>query len=85
VKLWANEHPDLNTQPAFKFSIKAQYRDCLSRQVGEAIVILHSKDGLLNSKSEYLNNCLTRKDWEMTGRGKKEKDWKMKLKSKCQN
>jgi hypothetical protein len=51
------------------FSIKAQYRDCLSRQVGEAIGILHSKDDLLNSKSEYLNNCLTRitiseKDWE---------------------
>ena len=60
VKHWANEHTDLNSQPDFMFSIKAQYRDCLSRQVGEAIGTLHSKDDILNNKSEYLNNGLTR-------------------------
>ena len=59
-KHWMLSHPGMNTLPAFRFRIVAQYRDCLSRQVGEAIKILYSQDHLLNSKSEYLNNCLTR-------------------------
>ena len=69
IKHWVMSHPELDERPAFKFTIKTQYKDCLSRQVGEAIEILHSKDDLLNSKSEYLNNCLTRititeQNWE---------------------
>ena len=67
--MWVKNHPELESAPAFGFTILAQYKDCLSRQVGEAIKILYSPDYLLNSKSEYLNNCLTRitineQDWE---------------------
>jgi hypothetical protein len=36
------------------------YRDCLSRQVEEAIRIHYSKDTLLNSKNEYGSNVLAR-------------------------
>ena len=37
-----------------------QHMDALSRQVGEAITTMYSRDILLNSKSEYMYNCLTR-------------------------
>ena len=40
--------------------IVQQYRDCLSRQVGEAMHILFSKYKLLNSKNEYVQNCISR-------------------------
>ena len=40
--------------------MKARFRDCLSRQVTEAISIIYTKDQLLNSKNEYMANCLTR-------------------------
>ena len=46
--------------PPFKIKILKQYRDCLPRQVGEAIPILLSKDQLLNSKNEYIQNCIER-------------------------
>ena len=55
-----NEHPEMDVCPKFSFKIKARFRDCLSRQVAEAITILYSKDQLLNSKNEYMANCLTR-------------------------
>jgi hypothetical protein len=60
IKHWVNVHPDLDSQPPIKFKIVSQHKDCLSRQVAEAIGILHSQDELLNSKSEYMKNCLTR-------------------------
>ena len=37
-----------------------RFRDCLSRQVAEAISIQYTKDQILNSKNEYMANCLTR-------------------------
>ena len=60
VKHWMNEHPEMDRRPSFSFRIMARFRDCLSRQVAEAINILYSKDQLLNSKNEYMANCLTR-------------------------
>ena len=42
------------------FKIRKQFTDCLSRQVGEAVAILLSKDQLLNSKNEYVQNCISR-------------------------
>ena len=60
VKHWMNTHPEMNTLPPFKIKIIKQYRDCLSRQLGEAIAIYVSKDTLLNGKNEYLNNCISR-------------------------
>ena len=79
VKHWMIEHPEKTFLPTFKFSIVAQYRDCLSRQIGEAIKILYSKDHLLNSKTEYMNNCLTRiaipeENWEKNERKRRESE-----------
>ena len=42
------------------FSITSRYRDCLSRQIGEALRINYSKDIILNSKGEYLSNTISR-------------------------
>jgi hypothetical protein len=55
-----NVHPDRKDCPDFSFSIMNMFRDCLSRQVAEAISILYTKDQILNSKNEYMANCLTR-------------------------
>ena len=44
----------------FKFKITSLYKDCLSRQIGEALRIYYSKDDILNSKCEYMDNCITR-------------------------
>ena len=60
VKHWMRSHPNLETAPHFNIKILRQYRDCLSRQVGEAIAILLSPDNLLNSKNEYIQNCISR-------------------------
>ena len=60
IKHWMNVHPDRKDCPDFSFSIKNRFRDCLSRQVAEAISILYTKDQILNSKNEYMANCLTR-------------------------
>ena len=60
VKHWMNEHPDANVCSEFSFTLKAKFRECLSRQVAEAINIMYSKDQQLNSKNEYMANCLTR-------------------------
>ena len=60
VKHWMNAHPTLPNPPEMEFNIAARYRDCLSRQIGEAMMINFSKDILLNSKSEYNTNSLSR-------------------------
>ena len=60
VKHWMKTHPELEAAPQFKIRILRQYKDCLSRQVGEAIAIFLSKDSLLNSKNEYVQNCISR-------------------------
>jgi hypothetical protein len=60
VKHWIQEHPAARKRPEFEFSILGVYRDCLSRQVAEALRIFYSDAHLLNSKNEYLANCLTR-------------------------
>ena len=55
-----NEHPESRECPEFSFSILSRFRDCLSRQVAEAIAILYMEDQILNSKNKYMANCLTR-------------------------
>ena len=46
--------------PLFTFSITTTFKDCLSSQIGEALQIQYSPDIILNSKSEYFDNCITR-------------------------
>ena len=60
IKHWMNDHSELKERPFFKFSILGRYKDCLSRQVAEAIRILNTKDEILNSRNEYLENCIPR-------------------------
>ena len=60
IKHWMEEHPELNNLPEFRFRVIRKYRDCLSRQLGEALIILTSEDKLLNSKNEYISNSITK-------------------------
>ena len=60
VKHWMECHPFSVEQPGFKFTIIGAFKDCLSRQVAEAMRIYYSHDNLLNSKNEYLSNNIAR-------------------------
>ena len=60
VKHWMESHPFSVEQPGFKFTIIGAFKDCLSRQVAEAMKIYYSTDNLLNSKNEYLSNNISR-------------------------
>ena len=73
VKHWISSHEEEKEQPDFIFRKLTSYKDCLSRQVAEAILIHYSEDSLLNSKNEYNSNCLARVTVERKGRGRKGK------------
>ena len=60
VKHWMVDHPDQKELPLFKFKVVKKFKDCLSRQVAEALRIMNTKDNILNSKNEYLDNCIPR-------------------------
>ena len=60
MKHWMQQHAEDDVMPHFTFTILQSFRDCLSRQVAEAIRIHYSKDTLLNSKNEYGSNHLAR-------------------------
>ena len=60
VKHWMTAHPDLPCSPQMEFKITGMNKDCLSRQIGEALRINYSKDVILNSKGEYLSNAISR-------------------------
>ena len=74
-----NTHENLPSPPIMDFSITAKYGDCLSRQIGETLRIHYSKDVILNSKSEYMSNTISRltieKDaWERKERSRMEEE-----------
>jgi hypothetical protein len=52
-------------------TLKARFRDCLSRQFAKVISIMYTKDQQLNSKNEYMANCLTRICVEESGKGRR--------------
>ena len=58
VEHWMNCHGNSMTPPVFKFEIKASYRDSMSRQLAEALLI--EKEGNLNRRTEYGSNHLCR-------------------------
>ena len=60
IKHWMVDHPAQKELPLFKFSVIRKFKDCLSRQVAEALRIMSTKDRILNSKNEYLDNCIPR-------------------------
>jgi hypothetical protein len=43
-----------------EFTVTGRFKDCLSRQISEALRINNSTDVLLNSKGEYGNNSVSR-------------------------
>ena len=47
-------HSEEEQMPKFTFTILKSFKDYLSRQVAEALMIHHSGDELLNSKNQYL-------------------------------
>jgi hypothetical protein len=60
IKCWLTSHEEEEKCPDFKFRIVGSFKDCLTRQVSEAVMIHYSKEILLNSKNENNSNCLTR-------------------------
>ena len=46
------EHPGEDVEPPFRFEIVSQHKDCLSRQLKEAVRIIN-RPGTLNSKGEF--------------------------------
>ena len=55
---WAEKHEDDIECPVFKFKMAGQYKDALTRQISEAILI--SEKGGLNKKCEFRVNELCR-------------------------
>ena len=51
LKHWLLSHEEDKEQPEFIFKKISSHKDCLSRQIAEAILIHYSKDSLLNSKN----------------------------------
>ena len=45
-------HPTLREIPKFHYKIRRSYKDCLSRQIGEAVAIMMTEDAILNDKCE---------------------------------
>ena len=60
VKHWMTSHPSLPSPPEMEFSVTGRFKDCLSRQISEALKINNSPDILLNSKGEYGHNSVSR-------------------------
>ena len=50
VKHWLSFHPEHPNPPLFNFKVTQQVKDCMSRQVAEAIRIQNTKDNIFNSK-----------------------------------
>ena len=76
VKHWLSSHEEDKEQPEFIFKKTSSHKDCLSRQIAEAILIHYSKDSLLNSKNEYNLNCLARVTVEETMYDRKRRERK---------
>ena len=60
IKHWMLAHPENNTPPQMAFKITSLFRDCLYLQIGKALQINYSRDRILNSKNEYMSNCISR-------------------------
>ena len=77
IKHWRITHPEMIDMPRIEFRISGRFKDALSRQVSEAMDIYFTKDNILNSKSEYVKNCISRltvgeQDWERKERERQE-------------
>ena len=76
-KHWREFHPEMMEMPTFKFKIVKSFRDSLSRQVAESVRI-DLRVGVINSKTMYSRNRLTRlevdkSEWERSEEERKRK------------
>ena len=62
--------------PKFNFRIRSSYKDCLSRQLAEAVAIHATGDKILNGKCEYLQNNIARVKVDETDIEKKKREAK---------
>ena len=74
IKHWMECHPTLREIPKFHYKIRRSYKDCLSRQIGEAVAIMMTEDAILNDKCEYLSNCIARVKVDETELERKKKE-----------
>ena len=56
----AHWHEEKDSRPTFSFRVIESFKDCLPRQVAEAIRIHYATDELLKSKNEYNANHLSK-------------------------
>ena len=68
VKHWFLDHQEEASLPAFRFRVLGKYKDCLTRQLKEAIRVQNRPDNL-NSKGEFGGVTIPRlvvekPDWE---------------------
>ena len=79
-KHWDEAHPGEN-MPTFKFKMVGSFKDCLTRQVAEAVRIMN-KGRVLNSKSEF-SRChisrLTVEKTEWEEKAEEKKKWLEKM------
>ena len=54
VKHWMEKHPSLDRFPPFRYKIRKTFKDCLSRQVNEAVAIFMAEETLLNEKNDKI-------------------------------
>ena len=60
IKHWMTSHPSLPNPPEMGFKVTGRFKDCLTRQVSEALRISWTGDSILNSKAEYGHNTVNR-------------------------
>ena len=89
LKHWMSVHPELNSPPDMAFKVTAMFKDCLSRQVAEALRINYSKDEILNSKGEYMGNSIIRlvveeESWERKKRAREDDEQEMMAKKRVE-
>ena len=65
-KHWALTHPELESQPQFKFTVLKAHKTAFDRQLHEAVRI--STHGNLNSKTEYRQNQIKRLAVQLTAK-----------------
>ena len=82
VKHWMEEHPKMTTMPPWSFKTLRSFKDCLTRQLTEAVAISLSSDSLLNGKCDYLANCISRVTVDEDEYDKKKREIKEELDEK---
>ena len=58
------EHSEVEKDVEFEMQVTGRFRDCLNRQISEALAIRNQpQDSLLNSKAEFYAPCVKKKTY----------------------